>query len=178
MVGKYIIAAALFVAACAAPYSLAVDDRAAISTRITSFERAVVAGNSSEILGVIPPRMITAIAAKAGLTEQTLRGEMAKATRDATRDADVIFFDIALDQATFQTTASDRPYSLIPTQTVIQVSGNRSKLQSNTSTLTLKDDGVWYLIRIDDARQIALLREVYPDFEGVTLPIGTTKVIH
>ncbi|WP_299412503.1 hypothetical protein [uncultured Sulfitobacter sp.] len=176
MIRTLLIAATLFVAACAAPYNLPSQDRADIAQRIASFERAFVRGNTTEIINVVPPRMITAIAARGGVSERVLRREMAKLTREATAKIKVVSFGMALDQAKFLTTPSGRPYGLIPTQTVVQTP-NGTKLQSNNSTLTLEDGGKWYLIRIDDAQQIDLMREVYPDFKGVSFPKGTTKVI-
>ncbi|WP_299024732.1 hypothetical protein [uncultured Sulfitobacter sp.] len=176
MIRTLLIAATLFVAACAAPYNLPSQDRADIAQRIASFERAFVRGNTTEIINVVPPRMITAIAARGGVSERVLRREMAKLTREATAKIKVVSFGMALDQAKFLTTPSGRPYGLIPTQTVVQTP-NGTKLQSNNSTLTLEDGGKWYLIRIDDAQQIDLMREVYPDFKGVSFSKGTTKVI-
>lgn len=177
MTRKLLIIAAFVLAACAAPYALPANDRADIAKRIISFEQAFLAGQTTAIINVIPPRMITAIAAKGGVSEKTLRREMAKSTREATREVKVVSFGMALDQARFLTTPSGRPYGLIPTQTIVQIPGSTSKLQSNNTTLTLEDGGKWYLMRIDEGRQIELLREVYPDFKGVTLPKGTTKVI-
>ena len=177
MICKLVLATTLFVAACTAPYSLPANDRAEIETRIAGFERAFVEGRTDAIINIIPPRMITAIAAKGGVPEKTLRREMAQATREATREVKVVSFDMALEQAKFLTTATGRPYGLIPTQTVVQRPDGTQTLQSDNTTLTLEDGGIWYLIRIEDSRQINLLREIYPDFDGVTFPKGTTKVI-
>lgn len=171
-----LLATALFVAACAAPYTLPANDRADIAKRIASFERAFVANNTTEIVNVVPPRMIAAIAQEAGVSEKLLRSEMAKLTREATRNVKVISFGMSLKTAKFLTTPTGRVYGLIPTQTVVQTPAGR-KLQSNNQTLTLEDGGKWYLIRIDDARQIELMRKVYPDFKGVTFPKGSSKVI-
>ena len=176
MIRTLLIAAVLFIAACAAPYTLPANDRADISARIASFERAFVRGNTTEVINVVPPRIISAIARKGGVSEKVLRREMAKLTRQATAKIKIVSFGMSLDQAKFMTTPSGRPYGLIPTQTIVQTPGG-VKLQSNNSTLTLEDGGKWYLIRIDDAQQIELMREVYPDFKGVTFPKGTAKVI-
>lgn len=121
--------------------------------------------------------MITAIATRGGIQERTLRREMAKATREATREVKVVSFNMALEQAKFLTTDAGRAYGLIPTQTVVQRPDGTRTLQSDNTTLTLEDGGIWYLIRIEDDRQINLLREIYPDFDAVTFPKGTTKVI-
>lgn len=176
MIRTLLAATALFLAACAAPYALPADDRAAIAQRIASFERAFVTGNTTEVINVIPPRLIAAIAAEGGVSEKALRREMAKLTKEATSKIDIVSFGMALDQATFLTTPSGRPYGLIPTQTVVQIP-NGTKLQSNNNTLAIEDGGKWYLIRIDEGRQFELMREAYPEFKGVKFPQGTSKVI-
>lgn len=176
MIRKFLFAATLFVAACATPYDMPAEDRADIAARIASFETAFVRGNTTEVINVIPPRLIKAIATEGRVSEKTLRREMAKATKNALATIKVVSFDMDFDNATFLTTPSGRPYGLIPTQTVIQTPDGAT-LQSNNTTLTLEDAGIWYLIRIDEGRQIDLMRKVYPDFKDVTLPKGTSKVI-
>lgn len=176
MIRTTLAAAIVFLAACAAPYDLPADDRAAIAQRISNFERAFVSGNTTDVINVIPPRLIAAIAAEGGVSEKELRREMAKLTREVSAKIEIVSFDMALDQATFQTTPSGRPYGLIPTQTVVQAPGGQ-KLQSDNNTLALEDAGTWYLIRIDEGRQFELMREAYPEFQGVKFPKGTTKVI-
>jgi hypothetical protein len=176
MIRTLLMATTLLVAACAAPYTLPADDRADIAARIAGFERAFLNGNTNEIVSVVPPRMIASIANDAGVSEDLLRTEMAKLTREATRDVKVVSFGMSLDSAEFLTTPTGRVYGLIPTQTVVQTPGG-TQLQSNNQTLTLEDGGIWYLIRIDDAQQIELMRELYPDFKDVSFPKGTSKVI-
>ena len=176
MTRTLLMATTLFAAACAAPYTLPADDRADIAARIAGFERAFLSGNTTEIVNVVPPRMIAAIATDAGVSEDLLRTEMAKLTREAARDVEVVSFGMSLDSAEFLTTPTGRVYGLIPTQTVVRTPGG-AQLQSSNQTLTLEDGGIWYLIRIDDARQIDLMRQLYPDFKDVNFPEGTSKVI-
>lgn len=169
-------AALLLIAACAAPFALPPEDRSAIAQRIAGFERAFVQGNTTEIINVVPPRLITAIARDGGVAETALRREMANLTREATARINVVSFGMALDDARFLTTPAGRPYGLIPTRTVIETPTG-TRLQSDNTTLTFEEGGQWYLIRIDEGRQMELMREVYPDFEGVTFPQGTTKAL-
>lgn len=176
MIRALLIAAVLFVAACAAPYTLPSNDRAAIAQRITSFERAFAAQNIKEIINVVPPSLIAAIASDANVPQAQLRTAMETETRNAMRQINIVSFGMALDQATFLTTSKGRPYGLIPTQTVVETPAG-TRLQSNNSTLTLQEGGKWYLVRIDQGRQIELLRQIYPDFKGVTFPIGSSKVV-
>lgn len=176
MIRNFALAAVLFMAACATPYDIPAEDSAALAQRITSFEQAFVSGNTTEVINVIPPRLIAAIAAEGGVSEKALRRQMETLTKQATAKVKIVSFGMALDRATFLTTPSGRPYGLIPTQTVVQAP-NGQKLQSDNNTLALEDGGKWYLIRIDEGRQMELMREAYPAFQGVTFPQGTSKVI-
>ena len=46
---------------------------------------------------------------------------------------------------------------------------------TRNQTLALKDEGVWYMIRIDDQNQINMIRELWPEFAGVDFPLGTME---
>ena len=51
------------------------------------------------------------------------------------------------------------------------------KYRSTTKTLGLHEGDVWYLVRIDDAQQVAILKEVYPAFADVEFPTGTMEQV-
>jgi hypothetical protein len=67
-----------------------------------------------------------------------------------------------------------RAYLLIPTETLIEWPDGR-RIRNRNSTLSLKEDGRWYLVRIEQPQQILMLRETYPEFEGVEFPTGGTS---
>jgi len=72
------------------------------------------------------------------------------------------------------TPTGGRTYLLIPTWTEMTVQGV-GRIRADTQTLAWQDDGQWYLIRIEDAPQQAMLREAYPELAGVDFPLGTTR---
>jgi hypothetical protein len=39
------------------------------------------------------------------------------------------------------------------------------------------DEGVWYIMDVNDPAQADILRQAYPEFEGVTFEPGTMDVI-
>jgi hypothetical protein len=67
--------------------------------------------------------------------------------------------------------SGDRTWLLIPTWTEMTVEG-AGRVRFETRTLALEDDGEWYLVRVEDAPQAAMLREVYPEFAEVEFPAG------
>lgn len=68
-----------------------------------------------------------------------------------------------------------RAYLLIPTTTLMDIQGV-GRVRSRNHTLAIEDGGRWYLLRIDDAQQVALLRGAYPEFAGVEFPTGTVAI--
>ena len=94
---------------------------------------------------------------------------------DAFKVIKLISFGMDLRAATTGTTADhSRGYMPIPTNTLMELPDGR-RLASKSTTLALKDAGQWYLVRIDTAGQIVLLREAYPEFVGVDFPSGSTS---
>jgi hypothetical protein len=117
------------------------------------------------------------MADKVGLPEDKLK---AMVTAQAVAAVDgMTFLSFGMDMKAAQvamTPDKSRTYMLIPTQSVIAIP-DAGKMQSKTQTLAIKDDGQWYLVRIDDAQQVALLRGAYPEFSGVDFPSGSTAII-
>ena len=76
MIRILLFAATPLIAAGASIYTLPADDRAAIAAKISSFARAFVTGNTSEVINV------AAVARNGGMSEQALPYEMAKLARE------------------------------------------------------------------------------------------------
>lgn len=154
---------------------LSAADKGALETRIEGFEQAFKTNNMDVVIGVVPPKIIAMIATKTGQDPDDLRKAMIKATKAGMAAVTIVSYDMALENATFAETSAGRGYALIPTETVMTV--NEDTMQSNTQTLGFADEGVWYLVRIDDLQQVQLLTEVYPEFSGIDFPAGTMKMV-
>jgi hypothetical protein len=73
--------------------------------------------------------------------------------------------------------ADGTPYVLIPTNLVMDA-GPAGRLAVSSQTLgLLENDGAWYLVRISDAGMVGVLRQVYPEFNGVEFPAETIKAV-
>ncbi|WP_088183678.1 hypothetical protein [Sphingobium sp. Z007] len=152
-------------------------DRTVIESRIAAFDAAMKAGRIEESIDFIPPRLLRVMAAKVGLSEARLK-EMVAAQAVAAVDG-LTFLSFGMDLSAAKVAATpdkSRTYMLIPTHSVIAIP-DAGKMQSKTSTLALKDEGQWFLVRIDNAQQVALLRAAYPEFTGVDFPSGSTAII-
>jgi hypothetical protein len=172
-----LVAAALSLTALPAiAEQLSADDSALLQTRVDSFNAAFLNGDFPEVMSAMPAKMKTFIAENAGVTIEALDAAMIEQTKAAMATVTVDQFDMAMGDATSDVTPEGRPYSLIPTATLMTIE-NVGKVQGTSSTLAMKDEGKWYLVRIDDENQVNLLRAVYPDFGAIDFPIGTMQVI-
>jgi hypothetical protein len=156
---------------------IAQADRVMIESRIAAFDAAMKAGRIEQSIDFIPPRLLRFMAEKVGLSEDKLK---AMVTAQAVAAVDgMTFLSFGMDMKAAQVAATpdkSRTYMLIPTQSVIAIPDS-GKIQSKTQTLAIKDDGQWYLVRIDNAQQLTLLRGAYPEFAGVDFPSGSTAII-
>lgn len=154
--------------------SVTPEARERIQTRISSLEAVIEGGDLAGALAVVPPRLLRAIATKFGVAEADLMPAMRTALESSLSGVRIEGYAMDLAAADVaETPDGARTYLLIPTHTVMQVEG-AGRVRTDNQTLALEDDGEWYLIRIDDAAQAAMVREVYPEFATVQFPAGTT----
>ena len=151
-------------------------ERSALSVRIDTFAEAMRAKEIGEVISVTPPRIIAHIAKQAGVDPAELRKMVVKQTEEVMKDVTFEKMSMRIDQAEYKTTPDGEPYALIPTSFVMDA-GDAGKFETNSHTLALLDAGKWYLIRVNDAGQLAILRQVYPGFVGIEFPKGTMKAI-
>ena len=161
--------------AIAAP--LTADDQAALTARIDSFRQTFESGDLSKIGDVIPPKILAVMAEQFGMPAPELLDAMSAAMEHAMQNVTIDGYSMDQGAAASAETTSGRTYLLIPTQTLMTVDG-ATQIESNTQTLAFADEGVWYLLRIDDAQQIHFLTRAYPEFSGINFPAGTVAVVN
>lgn len=145
-------------------------DRAALEARIAAFDSVVNGGRIGETVDFLPPRLISMIAEKVGMPEPAFRAMMVTQMAELLKVATFVSFGMNIDAATTATTPGGRrTYMLIPTESVFDIA-DAGRMRAKSSTVALKDDGQWYLVRIDNAQQIVMLRNAYPEFAGVDFP--------
>jgi hypothetical protein len=156
--------------------ALSVDDQAAVQIRVDAFNLAFRASDFSEVMNAMPPRMKEFIAEQAQITVEELVAAMIQQTEAAMAQITIDSFEMKIDEATYSQTSENRPYALIPTNTLMS-NDQVGKIEGKTHTLAMKDEGGWYLLRIEDPSQVQLLTAVYPDFEGIDFPSGSVQVV-
>ncbi|MBN9363458.1 MULTISPECIES: hypothetical protein [unclassified Devosia] len=177
---KRFIAAAALVAALAVPVLAAefTDEQLeGLAARIESFDAAMKASDMSQVMDVVPPKVLDKIAANFNVTTEQLIEATQQQMDQVLKDVNIVSFGMDLEAAEFLETADGTPYALIPTETVMDMGAAGGKLKASSSTLGLLDGETWYLVRTEDAQQAALLKEVYPAFADVEFPAGSMEPV-
>jgi hypothetical protein len=147
----------------------------ALEQTVTNFDNAMTKNDLDTIVGTIPPRLQETLAKQANIDVDTLHKSIVAQMQAALATVKITAFSMDVKGADQHELADGTPYFLIPTTTEMDLNGSKSEAQSRT--LALLDGDKWYLLRIDDAAQIALLRTVYPQFADVDFEPGTLKAV-
>jgi hypothetical protein len=165
----------LALVACAAwARPLTDQEKAALAATVSNFDAAMRDGDHARVARSVPPKVLAALARRANATPEAVVAAMVKAMQ--TLQGKIESFGMDLGTAVHKELASGTPYLLIPTQTTMGVAGTR--VQVRTHTLVLLDEGKWYLLRINNAPQLQILREAYPEFAGVEFPSSSTEMLN
>ena len=177
---KRLFAAAAVIAALATPVLAAefTDEQLeGLAARIESFDAAMKASDMSLVMDVVPPKVLDKIAANFNVTTEQLIEATQQQMDQVMKDVEIVSFGMDLETAEFLETADGTPYALIPTETVMDMGEAGGKVKASSSTLGLFDEETWYLVRVEDAQQVAILKEVYPAFADVEFPTGSMEPV-
>ncbi|MGL4238915.1 hypothetical protein, partial [Tabrizicola sp.] len=156
---------------------LSEEGRAAMTERVASFNEIFASGDMGAVFDYMPPKVLESLATQSGVDQATLI-EMSKAQIDqAMAMVKIDSFSMDVDAATYQMTPDGSlGYVLIPTETVMTVEG-AGKMKATGDTLAFEDGGEWYLARVDDPGQAAILQAAYPAFAGITFKPGVMEPV-
>jgi hypothetical protein len=178
---KRLFAAAAVVAALATPVLAAeftAEQLEGLAARIESFDAAMKASDMSQVMDVVPPKVLDKIAASVNVTTEQLVAATQQQMDQVLETVEIVSFGMDLETAEFLETADGTPYALIPTETVMDMGAAAGgKIKATSSTLGLLDVDTWYLVRVEDAQQVAILKEVYPAFADVEFPTGSMEPV-
>lgn len=149
----------------------------ALVARIDSFNAAMKTNDMATIMGVIPPKVLDAISAQYGVTNEQLIEAGQQQLNAAMETVKLESFGMDVENGEFYRLADDTLYGLLPTETVMDLGEAGGKIRAKASTLALLDGGTWYLVRVEDAQQVGILKTVYPQFVDVTFPTGSMEPV-
>jgi hypothetical protein len=155
------------------------QEKAALTATVESFDAAIREGNYTRMIQTMPPKVIAAIARRAGASPDQAVAELIREMQQTLQRGDVKieWYGFDLGRVEHKELSSGAPYVLIQTEAIFAVRGG-PRVREKSLTLALLDEGQWYLLRMNDARQLQILREAYPEFAGVEFPRGSTETLN
>jgi len=150
-------------------------ERSALKDQIFRFEAALKSNDFDAVGKTVPPKILASIASGAGVSVETLRDALKTQMQMTLASVKLVEFAMDTDAARFEQTTDGTPYALIPTRTLLETDGQ--KIEAKSDTLALVDEGNWYLLRVTDQQQVAILRKVYPAFASVQFPEGSVEPV-
>ena len=170
------LAAAPALAQDAPKATLSAADRAGLDARIDQLIGMVEAGQYSAMIEFLPPKVVQTIADTFGVTADAAIEASRQMVDEVMSQVTILAFDIDRAGArTFVTPDGSRQYVILDLNMLMETQGIRVKAVS--PNLAFEDEGIWYIMDINDPAQANILREAYPEFEGVTFEPGTMEVI-
>ena len=170
------LAAAPALAQDAPKATLSAADRAGLDARIDQLIGMVEAGQYSAMIEFLPPKVVQTIADTFGVTADEAIEASRQMVDEVMSQVTILAFDIDRAGArTFVTPDGSRQYVILDLNMLMETQGIRVKAVS--PNLAFEDEGIWYIMDINDPAQANILREAYPEFEGVTFEPGTMEVI-
>jgi hypothetical protein len=149
----------------------------ALEARVMSFDAAMRANDMATIMGVVPPRLLDAMAAQFGIATSELIDAAQAQIDEAMKSVRLVSFGMDIEAAEYFRLADGTLFAYLPTETVMDLGEAGGMIRATSTTLGLLDGGTWYLVRVEDQQQVALLKQIYPAFAGVTFPTGSMETV-
>jgi hypothetical protein len=163
------LAAGLFAVAKVSAREMPADDKAALAATIDRFNNAMRQKDYDTVVATSLPRAIIAqIASAYGLKDADLETFQASIRAQMVGTLKVVeLVDFGMDQKAiaYHELADGSFYAMVPTETVMQ--SDAKKYRARSQTLAVKDNGVWYLLRVSGEQQGAMVRAAYPQLKDV-----------
>ena len=136
----------------------------------------MAASKFDAVLDFMPPKVASLFAKKMGMEPAAFRSQIVMQIQETMKLVKFESFGMEAGNMAFKEGAAGEPFALVPTRTVM-IMPDGQKVAATSHTLALLDGGKWYLARVEDATQVSMLREAYPEFANVEIPRGTMEVV-
>ena len=138
------------------------------------FEKTISANDYVQLAHGIPPKIWNFVLDKNKMTDAQLVEQIHSTMQRASGTVTISLFKIDVEHATATQLSDGFRYMLIPTDTYLTIVGT-GKVIVHAQTLAFIDCGKWYLVRISEPQQSAILKIVYPSFKDVEFSKSTTE---
>lgn len=151
-----------------AAQSLSERDQQQVEGLAMMFDAAFAANDMAAVIGFLPQPVVEHIANQNDMRPAVLRRALVLQTQQMMEGVTVERFEMDVENLVPGLTPTNRPYALVPTVSVLTVNG--ASFETETQTLFFEDNDAWFLLRLENANQLDILKAVYPDFANLTLP--------
>ena len=154
------------------------EQQQALVDRVESFHAAMTANDVRGLMGAVAPKVLDKIAEAYSVTTEQMLDAMQQQMDETLKSVTIVSFGMDLENIEFVTLADGTTYAMIPTETVVDLGAAAGgKVRAKSSTLGLFDGGTWYLMRVTDPQQTAIVKEIYPALADVEFPPDTTEPV-
>ncbi|MEQ1952913.1 hypothetical protein [Mesorhizobium sp. CN2-181] len=147
-----------------------------LADTVAAFNAGTRDADYSIVTKTIPPKVVAYLASTAGIEVEALNKLMIEQLTTALAGIKLESFSMDLANALQRELPTGEPYVLIPTVTIMDA-GETGRFRATSQTLALLDEGAWYLLRVNDAQQVVIMRQVYPQFIGVEFDGGSVEAL-
>ena len=154
----------------------ALDDEQ-IRQRAAEFQEATERRDYRLVIQMsFPPKMISTLGTKYGISEEQFLSAVTSQTAQAMEAVEFISFSFELDNIEHRSIQGSRHFALLPTITKMRLPDGR-RVEAITNSLVIEEDSELYFIRVAESQQAQFLTESYPEFSGVTFPPQQTRIL-
>jgi hypothetical protein len=168
--------ALVFASGIVAARSLTDAERSGLADTVATFDASMHGADYAAVSKTIPPKVLAYIAGKGGIDVDKLREIMIEQMTKALAEVKLEAFSMDLANADYRELPTGEPYVLIPTETIMDA-GDKGRFKAKAQTLALIDEGKWYLLRVNEDKQVEIMRQVYPQFVGVEFDSGSVEAL-
>lgn len=144
------------------------EAKQSLEARVNAFDRDISRGNMAATVDYLPPKVVDLMIADTGMSREFLSAAVGAMLEGLTAEMRITGrHDI--NQALVGTTSAGNPYALIPS--VARVDVDDQSMTEQGTTLAMIDGGTWYLAGLTDQETVDEIRQAYPEFRSVALPV-------
>ena len=151
-------------------------EKEALDLVVQKFSADFSKGNFKGVMDAIPPKMLEVIATKASMEVDTLKTLMQQGMETSMQGVKFEKMEMSTENLKIEKTETGRLFAMVPSEMIM--SGEQfERTEVKTKTLALKDDGKWYLLRLESQKQATIVGEAFPDLKDIKLPDSTKKAL-
>lgn len=153
--------------------ALSPEQETGLAERIDSFEAALMATDMAAAIAVVPPKVVEHVAAKHNVTVAEVVSAGQAQLERTFGQAKLLAVELAYEPERLVILPEQLAFVTLPTRLKVDLGANGGIITATSQTLGLLDGDTWYLVSLDNAEQVDVLRQLYPALAEIdfnTLP--------